>query len=122
MDFQTAVRKGIDNIGNFEGRAGRAEFWWFILAIWIVEVIVLMLINVIFQGGFLGNLLWTVVWVVAFLAYLSVGVRRLHDVNQSGWMVLLGLIPCIGTIILIIFWVQQGNPNDNQYGPPPATA
>jgi uncharacterized membrane protein YhaH (DUF805 family) len=120
MDFSTAVRKGIDNIGNFEGRSGRAEFWWFVLAVWVVEVFVLMLINVLFGSGFLGNLLWAIVWVVGFFAYLSVGIRRLHDVDQSGWMVLLGLIPCVGPLILIIFWVKQGNPSANTFGPPPA--
>jgi uncharacterized membrane protein YhaH (DUF805 family) len=120
MDFSSAVRKGIDNIGNFEGRSNRPEFWWFVLAVWVAEFILLTLINMIFNGGFFGNLLWFIVWVIGFLAYLSVGIRRLHDVGQSGWLILIGLIPCIGTIILIIFWAQPGNPGDNQFGPPPS--
>jgi uncharacterized membrane protein YhaH (DUF805 family) len=121
MDFQTAVRKGIDNIGNFEGRSGRAEFWWFVLAVWVAEVVILMLINLIFRGGFIGNMLWFIVWVIAFLAILSAGIRRLHDVNQSGWLAILWVIPCL-FIVPLIFAVQPGNPADNQYGPPPATS
>jgi uncharacterized membrane protein YhaH (DUF805 family) len=119
MDFSTAVRKGIDNIGNFEGRAGRAEFWWFVLAVWVVEVVLLTLINVIFGNGFVGNVLWFIVWVVGFLAYLSVGVRRLHDVGQSAWMIILAFLGCL-VIIPIIFWAQPSKPGDNQYGPAPA--
>lgn len=119
MDFQTAVRKGIDNIGNFDGRAGRAEFWWFVLAIWVVEVILLGLISVIFNGGFLGNTLWFIVWIIGALAYLSVGIRRLHDVNQSAWMIIFAFLGCL-VIIPVIFWVQPSNPGDNQFGPPPS--
>jgi uncharacterized membrane protein YhaH (DUF805 family) len=118
MDFQSAVKKGIDNIGNFDGRSGRAEFWWFVLAIWVVEFVLLLLINLIFGNGFIGNVLWFIVWVVAFLAYLSVGIRRLHDVGQSGWMIIFAFLGCL-VIIPIIFWVQTGQPSDNKYGPPP---
>jgi uncharacterized membrane protein YhaH (DUF805 family) len=118
MDFQTAVKKGMDNIGNFSGRAGRAEFWWFVLAVWVVEVVLLFLTQLILGSGFVGNLVWFIIWVVAFLAYLSVGVRRLHDVGQSTWMIIFAFLGCL-IIIPIIFWVQPGTPGENQYGPAP---
>lgn len=58
---------------------------------------------------------------------LAVGARRLHDTNKSGWLQLLLLIPLIGLIIMIVFWVQDGDRGQNQYGadprgsvPPPA--
>jgi uncharacterized membrane protein YhaH (DUF805 family) len=117
MDFPTAVKKGLENVGNVEGRAGRAEFWWFVLGIWVIEVVVLMLTQGLFGGGFLGNLIWFIVWVVAWVAMVTVGVRRLHDVGQSGWLLLLWLIPCIG-LVLIYFWIQPSQ-GDNQYGPAP---
>ncbi len=118
MDFSTAVKKGFENIGNVEGRSGRAEFWWFILAVWVIEVVVLTLVNLVFNGGALGNIVWFLVWIVGFAAVLSVAIRRLHDVGQTGWLVLLWIIPCIG-LVLIYFWVQPSQ-GDNQYGPPPA--
>ncbi len=117
MDFQTAVKKGFENIGNLEGRASRPEFWWFVLAVWVVELILVMLTNLIFRG-FLGSVILFVVWVVAFLAIVSVGVRRLHDVGQSGWLVILWFIPCI-FLVPLFFAVQPGQPSDNAYGPPP---
>ena len=49
---------------------------------------------------------------------LAVGARRLHDTTKSGWWLLIGLIPCVGFIVLIIFFVQDSHP-DNQYGPSP---
>ena len=55
-----------------------------------------------------------------WLATLAVGCRRLHGTGKSGWLQLLLLIPCIGAIILIVFWVQPSTPGDNAYGPVPA--
>ena len=106
---------------NFSGRAQRSEFWWWILAMWILQIIV----NVIFGGisgnrnGFLSFIGW-VISIILLLATIAVGCRRLHDTGKSGWLQLLYIIPCIGPIILIVFWAQAGNPGDNTYGPPPA--
>jgi len=50
---------------------------------------------------------------------IAVGVRRLHDVGKSGWMLLIGLIPLIGFIWLIILMVTDSNPVNNKYGPNP---
>jgi uncharacterized membrane protein YhaH (DUF805 family) len=48
---------------------------------------------------------------------LAVSVRRLHDTNRSGWWILLWFIPLIGIIVLIVWWVQQGTPGPNRFGP-----
>ena len=50
---------------------------------------------------------------------LAVGVRRLHDTGKSGWYILIGLIPCVGGLILLVFFVTQGDMGDNEYGPDP---
>ena len=54
------------------------------------------------------------------LPNLSVAIRRLHDTDHSGWWVLIGLIPIVGFIVLLIFYLRQSDPGENQYGPPPA--
>jgi uncharacterized membrane protein YhaH (DUF805 family) len=46
-------------------------------------------------------------------------VRRLHDTDRSGWFVLLALIPLVGFIILLVFYVQEGTPGDNKFGANP---
>ena len=48
---------------------------------------------------------------------LAVGVRRLHDTDRSGWWILIGLIPLIGLIVLLVFFVQESDPGPNKYGP-----
>ena len=52
-----------------------------------------------------------------FLPWIAVGVRRLHDVNKSGWWYLLILLPVIGTLVLLYFFVQRGAGGSNDYGP-----
>ena len=120
MGFGQAISYNLNNITNFSGRAGRPEFWWWILAIWILNFIVS-----IFTGSFRGDVgfLWFIGWIITIiltLATIAVGCRRLHDTGKSGWLQLLWLIPCVGPIILIVFWVQAGTAGDNQYGPAPA--
>ena len=53
------------------------------------------------------------------LPNLSVGARRLHDTDRSGWWLLLGLIPIVGTIVLIIWFCQRGDDHPNRFGDPP---
>lgn len=50
---------------------------------------------------------------------LAVGVRRLHDLGKSGWMILVALIPLVGAIWLIILFVTDSQPGENEYGPNP---
>jgi uncharacterized membrane protein YhaH (DUF805 family) len=117
MDFSTAVKSGMEKIGNLEGRSSRAEFWWFVLVVWVAEIILLTFVNLVFSG-ILWWMLYTIVWVFGFLAILSVAVRRLHDVGQSGWLAVLWLFPCIFLIPLFMA-VQPGTAGDNTFGPPP---
>jgi len=53
------------------------------------------------------------------LPSLAVGARRLHDIGRSGWWQLLSLIPVIGVLVLIYWYIQPGDPEANEYGPPP---
>ena len=53
------------------------------------------------------------------LPALGVSVRRLHDTGRTGWWILIGLIPLIGLIVLLVFFFQEGDPGENEYGPNP---
>lgn len=127
MGFGQAISYNLNNMTNFSGRASRSEFWWWILFVWIINVILAFLINLVTPSsgdtsslGLLGNVALLIVSVIFFLATLAVAVRRLHDTGRSGWWVLLYWVCCIGTIIMIVFCVQPSQPSDNQYGAPPA--
>jgi uncharacterized membrane protein YhaH (DUF805 family) len=107
----------LQRFAQFVGRAGRAEYWWFVLANFIVVVILSALsrVSVIFA------VLYAVYGIALIVPSIAVGIRRLHDVGKSGWWLLISLVPLVGFIILIVFLATQGNPGPNQYGPPPPT-
>jgi uncharacterized membrane protein YhaH (DUF805 family) len=115
MTFGEAVRSGFDHYTKFDGRAGRPAFWWWFL----FGILVSIGANII--DAILGT--WGVVSGLAALALLlpnlSVAIRRLHDTDHSGWWVLIGLIPIIGWIVLLIFYLREGDAGENRYGPPP---
>ena len=104
----------LKNYCNFEGRASRPEFWWFFLFNLIVGLILSLF-------GRVGTVLSGVWSLAILLPQLGLGVRRLHDINKSGWLLLISLIPVVGWIILLIWWAQAGNTTENQYGPVPQT-
>ena len=98
----------------FSGRARRKEFWMFVLINFIIAV-VLSGVDMMLGLGFLGF----IYAIATLIPALAVGARRLHDIGKTGWWQLVGLVPLIGLIILIIFFVMDSNPGDNQYGPNP---
>lgn len=109
-----SIVKGVivENYFNFDGRASRAEFWWFFL----FNLIVCMILGLF---GKLGNVL-TCIWSLAILLpYLGLGARRLHDINKSGWLMLVCMIPLVGFILLIIWWAKAGDTAENRFGPVP---
>ena len=93
---------------DFNGRAGRPEFWWFVL----VYIIVCIILGVIGSLVHLNNLLTSLFQLATLLPYLGVGVRRMHDTNRSGWWILL-------PIVNLVFWAGAGTPGPNTYGPGP---
>lgn len=93
---------------DFNGRARRAEFWWFAL-VWFILVVALDVLGAILG---LGRTLAGIFELALLLPMLGVGARRLHDINQSGWFV---LIP----VMNIIWWAQAGDTGPNPYGPDP---
>lgn len=102
----------------FEGRARRKELWMFVLFNAIV-LIALSLVEAIVGGpGILSGLYSLAVLIPS----LAVGARRLHDTGRSGWWQLIALVPFIGTIVLIVFFVADSQPGTNQYGPNPKGA
>jgi uncharacterized membrane protein YhaH (DUF805 family) len=107
----------------FDGRAPRAQYWLFAL------------INTVISGGLVGlqimiensassasglvAVLWLVFGLATAIPGLAVSHRRLHDIDRSGWWLLLALIPMIGWFALFIMMLQPSQPGANQYGPNP---
>ena len=108
----------------FTGRARRKEYWMFTL-FQIIFLVIAMGIDAITglsaQGSPVG--VFYMLYVLGtIIPSLAVVVRRLHDINKSGWMYFVILIPFIGSIWLLILMLTEGTQGDNNYGPDPKLA
>ncbi|MDA8385146.1 MAG: DUF805 domain-containing protein [Actinomycetota bacterium] len=114
MIFLGGVKLALQNYANFKGRASRSEYWTFAAVLWVTLAVLYLLGSAVHLFLILMYLLWLAVLVPG----LSLSIRRLHDTGKSGWLVLLGLIPFVGGIILLVFVLLPGDPVANEYGPP----
>lgn len=111
----------------FQGRAGRSEFWFYML-FYVIILVVLNVLAVMLGGtnedgvrtpNFVIQAIALLVQLGLLLPTLGVGVRRLHDTNRSGWWILISLVPFVGGIILLVFYIMDSTPGPNQFGPNP---
>ena len=126
MSFTAAIKSFWSNYATFKGRARRSEYWYIqlflVLTNLAVAAIDLVLMNgdvdrfVANGGGGIVGLVWILVTIVPALAVL---VRRLHDTGKSGWWILIGLVPFVGTIVLFVFSVLDSDAGANRYGESP---
>ena len=111
----------LENYSNFNGRARRSEYWYFALVNIIVLIVAAVLDNLLginFDPLPYGYIYFAYALAV-FVPGLAVSVRRLHDVNKSGWFYLIVLIPLIGAIWLLVLFFTEGDKAANQYGEDP---
>ncbi len=118
MSFEDAIRTCLQlKYLQFDGRASRSEFWWFFLFTFCV-----------FQGAVVVDVMtglpifYLTAVTVLTLPSIAVCVRRFHDIDRSGWWIFIVLFPFIGSLIVLIWTVSQGNPFPNQYGTIPTNA
>ena len=122
MGFQDAVRTCLGNYATFSGRAPRAEFWWFALFVLLGNLLFGIVDGLIFGAASDGqpvSLLGALFSLAVLLPNIAVGVRRLHDRDMSGWWYLLVLVPVLGALVLLWFFVQKGTDGPNRFGPDP---
>ena len=110
-----------ENYANFEGRARRSEYWWFTLINAGMAIVILFLVGIVVASNESAAPIVVVVflWLIAtIIPSLAVAVRRLHDTNKSGWLLLLQLVP-FGGLVILIFLFLDSDQGPNQYGWPP---
>ncbi|MFO7852623.1 MAG: DUF805 domain-containing protein [Bacteroidota bacterium] len=113
--------KVLKQYADFSGRARRKEYWMFVL----FNIIFAFVLG--FIDGLVGlyspevgiGVLGGLYSLAVLIPGLAVSVRRLHDVEKSGWMILIVLIPIIGAIWLLVLMLNDSDPGENQYGPNP---
>jgi uncharacterized membrane protein YhaH (DUF805 family) len=105
----------LENYATFEGRARRAELWWYVLAGLLISIV----FNILAAIASFFAILSIIYGLAVLIPGIAVGIRRLHDTGKSGWWLLIGLIPIVGVIVLIVFFATDGTPAPNQYGTSP---
>ena len=148
VDFESAIRVGFRSYSDFQGRSSRAEFWWWTLFIFITNIMLwaaeaLTTLGIGLGIGFAFGLLRALFIIGTLIPNISLGVRRLHDINLtgwwysiwfvpffcwtmliiwdiniSGWWLLLWIVPFSGWIIPIKWACQPSDEHQNKYGTP----
>jgi uncharacterized membrane protein YhaH (DUF805 family) len=114
-----AYLDGMRKYATFSGRATRSQFWLFTLAFVILNVIGTVLDAVLGTGVPQGpGAITALIMLVHLLPYISVFVRRLHDIDRTGWWYWFGVVPIIGGIVLLVFTCTRSTPGPNRFGPP----
>ncbi len=118
MTFTDAIKTCFQNYATFRGRAGRPEFWYFVLFILVVNLLFGFIDGIVFGDRIYLGPFATIFDLATLLPLLAVGARRLHDIGKSGWWLLLGLIPLVGAIVLIWWCIQKGEVGENKWDVP----
>ena len=105
----------------FGGRSRRKEYWYFVLFSLIVSLILSAIDALLgtFSSSTNVGLLGGIYGLAIIIPSIAVSVRRLHDIDRTGWWVLISLVPVIGTLVLLVFAVLAGTPGQNRFGPNP---
>jgi uncharacterized membrane protein YhaH (DUF805 family) len=119
MNFWQAIKSGYSNYVNFSSRAIRSEYWYFVLFTSIASFVTAMIDLTLFSDSGMSPLN-SIFGLVTFLPSLGLMVRRLHDIDRTGWWILLALTG-IGVFVLIYWACKRGTPGPNRFGPDPFT-
>ena len=112
MTFGEAISKCLGHYADFNGRATRSEYWWFVLFSILVQL----------GGSIVGNMIAALLALALLVPSVAVAARRLHDIGKSGWLLLLWIIPLIGWLIVLYWHVQPSAEGKNEYGEAPAAS
>lgn len=132
--FPAAVKRFWKKYTVFSGRASRSEYWWWVLVAAVVGIVLQIIATAAGGAGATTTasgtapgpaavpvLILLVVWGLAtFIPSLALTVRRLHDGNFSGWLVVLALVPFLGGIALLVMTILPSNPAGQRFDQPGA--
>ncbi len=111
----------IKRFAEFKGRSRRKEYWMFFLFGIIVGVVTSILDIMLGSVESFGDNgpINGISSLFLLVPSIAVAVRRLHDIDRSGWWFLLILIPVLGWIALLVFYVTEGTRGENRFGEDP---
>lgn len=117
---------------DFSGRSRRREYWSFVL----LNVLIGMFVGLTFLVGYYADMsqtemdiyLMPIVYLaglyslIALVPGVAVTIRRLHDTDRPGWTILWALVPLIGALLLLAYYIEEGDDGPNRFGPDPKAA
>jgi uncharacterized membrane protein YhaH (DUF805 family) len=111
---------GMRRYADFRGRSTRSQFWWFTLVVLVLAIVGLGIDGTIDSGPADGlGIVSTLVMLAHLIPGLAVSVRRLRDIDKSGWWVLIQQVPLVGLVVGLIFYCTASTPGTNRFGPHP---
>ena len=110
-----AIKLYFSNYFNFKGRTSRKHFWLAILGIIIIEFVLGFVCGLAGVDEKTSNLISSILSLALLIPNLSIEVRRLHDINKSGWWLLLCLTG-IGAIVILVFFCLASVDEGNRFG------
>ena len=105
MTFSESIQTCFSKYADFNGRASQSEYWWFFLFILLVGIVASVISQIV------GGLFYLAILVPSIAA----AARRLHDTDKSGWLLLIGIIPLVGLVLL--YFLAQPSKEPNRFGP-----
>jgi uncharacterized membrane protein YhaH (DUF805 family) len=121
MNFADAVKSGFQNYVTFSSRAARSQYWYWALFCILVGIASVVIDAALFPRSYMRPVN-AIAELVLFLPTLALSIRRLHDLDRSGWWFLLIFIPLIGGIWLLVWFCMRGTVGPNRFGPDPLGA
>ena len=122
VGFGEAVKQAFSHGFVYRGRASRSAYWWWalfeVIALFASEL--LIVIPVAAHSNAAAAVFFIILGIAGIylaLVGLAVTIRRLHDIDRSGWWVLIGLVPFAGGIVLLVFSLLEGTPGPNRFQP-----
>lgn len=104
MTFKESIQTCFSKYADFNGRASLSEYWWFFLFIIVANIVT----------SIVSSIAAIVFALATLLPSLAVAARRMHDTDKSGWLLLIGIIPLVGLVLL--YFLAQPSKEPNRFG------
>ena len=111
-----AYKRFLSNYANFNGRSTRSDYWYVFLVNFLISFVIGLIGSMIPSLSELLSTLSSLYSLAVLIPGLALVVRRLHDINKSGWYYFMALIPIAGVIILLVYLCTDSVNENNQYG------
>ena len=123
MTFLDSIETCFKKSFQIKGRASRSEYWWFNL-VYIMGWVILFSIDkpaIYDESGFYDSLIKIIffIFLIMIIPGISVSIRRLHDINKSGALLFINIIPIIGPLLIFFMLIKEGTKGKNDYGQDP---